>query len=106
MWLLGVVVRRYVHRFLHIITYPYTSLVLAFFAAAGYFFKKTFVLVYVIFCNIANVAQNTFEIVQKSRSHEYGDIIISRRNVRRLRAPANPETFMWRYRVTFQESCS
>ena len=27
-------------------------------------------------CNIANVAQRTFEIVQKSRSREHGDIII------------------------------
>ena len=26
-------------------------------------------------CNIANVAQRTFEIVQKSRSREHGDII-------------------------------
>ena len=26
-------------------------------------------------CNIANVAQRTLEIVQKSRSHEHGDII-------------------------------
>ena len=26
-------------------------------------------------CNIANVAQGTFEIVQKSRSREHGDII-------------------------------
>ena len=26
-------------------------------------------------CNIANVAQRTFEIVQKSRSHEHGNII-------------------------------
>ena len=28
-------------------------------------------------CNIANISQGTFEIVQKSRSHERGDIIIS-----------------------------
>ena len=27
-------------------------------------------------CNIANVAQRTFEIVQKSKSREHGDIII------------------------------
>ena len=26
-------------------------------------------------CNLANVAQRTFEIVQKSRSREHGDII-------------------------------
>ena len=29
--------------------------------------------------NIANVAQITFEIVEKSRSREYGDIIIERK---------------------------
>ena len=30
-------------------------------------------------CNIASVAQRTFKIVQKSRSREHGDIIISTR---------------------------
>ena len=30
-------------------------------------------------CNIANVAQKTFEIIQKSRSHEHNNLIISTR---------------------------
>ena len=51
-------------------------------------------------CNIANVAQRTFEIVQKSRSREHGDIIIYYRQEReriiihqlRAHARASPET--------------
>ena len=44
-------------------------------------------------CNIANVAQRTFEIFQKLRSREHGDIInYIDKNVRRLRACASPET--------------
>ena len=38
------------------------------------FFSCLFML---FLCNIANVAQKTFEIVQNSRSREHGDIIIS-----------------------------
>ena len=84
---MGVVVRRYID-FLIILLIP-TPLVLALFAII-----------------IANVAQRTFEIVQKSRSCEHGDIIISTRayvdcaHARVLRLPRA------RYRVTFQESCS
>ena len=46
-------------------------------------------------CNIANVAQRTFEIVQKSRSREHGDIInYIDKNVRQLRArESRPVTF-------------
>ena len=33
-------------------------------------------------CNIANIAQRTFGIVQKSRSCKRGDIIISARSLR------------------------
>ena len=54
-------------------------------------------------CNIANVAQRTFEIVQKSRSRKHSDIIISTRtyvNCARMRVPRLPRA---RYRVTFQE---
>ena len=44
-----------------------------------YFFvhlKNVFSFLFMLFlCNIANVAQRTFEIVQKSRSREHGDII-------------------------------
>ena len=51
-----------------------------------------FVLVYVFLCNIANIAQRTFKIDQKLISREHGDIIISTKNVRHLRARASPET--------------
>ena len=56
-----------------IITFPYSTCISSFWAAASYFFvhflKCFFVLVYFIFVKyIANVAQRTFEIVQKSIS--------------------------------------
>ena len=55
----------------------------SFFAVASLllcsFLKTFFVLVYVILCNIANAAQRTFEIIQKSRSRRHADIIISTR---------------------------
>ena len=56
--------------------FPYSICISSFLAAASLlllcsFFKCFFVLVYVILCNIANVAQRTFEIVRKSRSREY-----------------------------------
>ena len=60
-------------------------------------------------CNIANVAQRTFEIVQKSRSRKHGDIMISTRMCTLLaRAHASPETSMCEVDVpvTFQEICS
>ena len=72
---MGVAVRRYID----IITFPYiyTPLVLAPFLAAASlllssFFKCFFILVYVVFVQyIANIAQRTFEFVQKSSSRKY-----------------------------------
>ena len=64
----------------HVYRYPHFSLlhlyILALFlAAASLLFcsvlKCFFGLVYVILCNIANIAQRTFEIVQKVSSHNY-----------------------------------
>ena len=75
---MGVVVRRY-HRFPHNITYPYFTCISSFFAAASLLlcsFKHFFNLFMLFLCNIANIAQRIFEIVQKSRSREHGDIII------------------------------
>ena len=60
--------------------YPYSTVLQLFFAAVSLllcsFLKCFFIFVYVILCNIANVAQRTFEIIQKSRSHQHGNIII------------------------------
>ena len=102
MCLAGVAVRRYV------LLFP-TALVVALFGQQHpYFFvhlKNVFSFLFMLFlCNIANVAQRTFEIIQKSRSREHGDIItsISTRMyvdcayVRVLRLPRA------RYHVTFQ----
>ena len=45
-------------------------------------------------CNTANIAQRTFEIIQKSRSRKHGNIInYIDKNVRRLCARESPETF-------------
>ena len=59
-----------------------TPLVLALFLAAATLFlcsflKCFFVLVFLMLflCNIANIAQRTFKIIQKSRSRKHGDII-------------------------------
>ena len=74
-----------VYRYPHNVTYPdpYSICVNSFFAAVSLLlcsFKKCFsVLVYVILCNIANVPQRTFEMIQKSRSRGHGDMIISAR---------------------------
>ena len=58
-------------------------------------FKCCFVLVYFIFVQYSKRCSRTFEIVQKSRSREHGDISISRARVPRL-----PRA---KYRVTFQD---
>ena len=71
---MGVVVRRYMYIdiLIIIITFPYSTCISSFFCSnipTSLFIKKMFfVLVYVIFVQyIANVAQRTYEMVQKSR---------------------------------------
>ena len=67
-----------VYRFPHI-TYPYFTCISPFAAASLLLcsFLKCFSFLFTLFlCNIANVVQRTFEIIQKSRSHRHGDIII------------------------------
>ena len=82
MWLVGVAVRRYIDILKIIITFP-TPFVLAFFLAVVSLlfclFLKCFFLFMLFLCNIANIAQRTFEIIQTSRSCKHGDIIISTR---------------------------
>ena len=75
MWLVDVVIRRYIDIPIIIINFPYiyTPLVLGLFLAAASlflcsFFKCFFGLVSVIFLQyIANVTHRTFEIVKKNR---------------------------------------
>ena len=69
--------------FLIILLFP-TPLVLAIFLQQHLYFivdfKNVFSFLFMLFlCNIANVAQRTFEKVQKLRSCGHGDIIISKR---------------------------
>ena len=68
---MGVVVRRYIDILTIIINFPYSAASLLLCS-----FLKCFLFLFMSFlCDIANVAQRTFEIVQKSRSRECGDII-------------------------------
>ena len=80
---MGVVLRRYINFFILIITYPYSTCISSFLAAASLLlcsFLKCFLFLFMLFlCNIANIAQRTFEIVLKSRYPGHGDIIISTR---------------------------
>ena len=82
---MGVVVRRYIDILIIIITFPYSTCIsISFFLAAASLLLSSFLNVFsflfmLFLCNIANVAQRTFEIIQKSRSHEHADIIISTR---------------------------
>ena len=113
MWLVGGVVRRYIDIFIIIITFPYSTCISSFLAAASLrlcSFKNVFSFLFMLFlCNIANVAQRTFEIVQKSRSREHGDIInyidknVERTLTTRARVPRLPRA---RYCVMSQESYS
>ena len=71
-----------VYKFSHF-TFPYSTCSSSFLAAASLllcsFFKMFFRSCLLFLYNIANVAQTTFEIVQKSRSRGHSDIIISTR---------------------------
>ena len=75
-WLecMGVVVRRYID-ILIIITFPYSTCISSCFGSSIptslFIFKMFFCSCLLFLCNIANFAQRTFEIVQKSRSREY-----------------------------------
>ena len=76
---MGVVVRRYIDILIIIITFPYSIFFLAASFLLLFIFKMFFHSCLLFLCNIANVVQRTFEIIQKSRSREHGDIIISTR---------------------------
>ena len=70
----GVVRRIIINILIIIITFPYSTCISFFLAAASLLcsFKKCFSFLFMLFlCDIANVAQRTFKIVQKSSSREY-----------------------------------
>ena len=72
MWLVSVVIRRYIDILIIIINFPYSTCIRSFLAAASLllcsYLKCFFGLVSVIFLQcIANVTHRTFEIVQKNR---------------------------------------
>ena len=83
MWLVGVVVRRYIDILIIISNFPCSTFIRSFLAAASLLlcsFKKKifFGLVSVIFLQyIANVTHRTFEIIPKKlRSREYKNYLI------------------------------
>ena len=82
MWLVGVVIRRYIDILIIIINFPYSTCIRSFFGSSIltslFIFKCFFGLVSVIFLQyIANVTHRTFEIVQKkSRFREYKNYLI------------------------------
>ena len=72
MWLVGVVIRRYIDILIIIINFPYSTCIRSFFGSSIltslFIFKCFFGLVSVIFLQyIANVTHTIFEIVQKNR---------------------------------------
>ena len=73
MWLVGVVIRRYIDILIIIINFPYSTCIRSFLGSSiltslFIFIKCFFGLVSVIFLQyIANVTHRTFEIVQKNR---------------------------------------
>ena len=84
----GCSVKRY--RFPHI-TYPYSTSIRSFLQQHLYLVHFSNVFSFFFFmlflCNIVNVAQITFKIVQKSRLRKHGNIIISTNTL-----TTNPET--------------
>ena len=100
MWLVGVVIRRYIDILIIIINFPYSTCIRSFFGSSIltslFIFKCFFGLVSVIFLQyIANVTHRTFEIVQKkSRSREYKNYLfisviknVERASTARVRVP-------------------
>ena len=73
MWLVGVVIRRYIDILIIIINFPSSTCIRSFFGSSILtflysFLKCFFSLVSVIFLQcVANVTHRTFEIVQKNR---------------------------------------
>ena len=70
---MGVVVRGSIDILIIIITFPHSTFISSFLAAASLLlcsFKKVFTFLFMLFlCNIAKVAQNIFKIVQESQNH-------------------------------------
>ena len=96
MWLVSVVIWRYIDILIIIINFPYSTCIRSFFGSSIltslFIFKMFFGLVSVIF---SNVTHRTFEIVQKkSRSGEYKNYLIISviKSVDGACARASPET--------------
>ena len=95
---MGVVVRRYIYFLIIIITYLYSTCISSFFGGSIptslLIFKMFFRSCLLFLCNIASIAQRTFEIVQKLRSRRTWQYNYIDKNVRGLCARESPETSM------------
>ena len=82
MWLVGVVIRRYIDILIIIINFPYSTCIRSFFGSSiltsWFIFKMFFRCCFCYFLQyIVNVTHRTFENVQKkSRSREYKNYLI------------------------------
>ena len=84
-----------VYRFPHNIAFPYSACISSFCSSIPSS-------MFIFFCNIANVTQTTFEIVQKSRSHEHGNIIIIYKHTSRKASMCEaPSDVSWKLRADF-----
>ena len=107
MWLVGIVIRKYIDILIIIINFPYSTCIRSFFGSSIltslFIFKMFFRSCFVIFLQcIANVTHRTFEIVQKkSRSGEIKNyfIISVIKSVDGACARASPETSRARYGI-------
>ena len=81
MWLVSVVLRRYIENLIIIINFPYSTCIRSFFGSSiltSLFILKMFFRSCFRYFFTTNVTHRTFEIVQKkSRSGEYKNLIIS-----------------------------
>ena len=91
---MGVAVRKYTDIFIIIITFPYSTCISSFggssISTSLFIFNMFFRSCMLFLCNIANVAQRTFEVFQKSR---YANIInyINKKVERTSTARVGPE---------------
>ena len=119
MWLVGVVIRRYIDILIIIINFPYSTCIRSFFGSSIlnslFIFKMVFFsLVSVIFLQyLANVNHRTFEIILKNRDpriyKNYLIISIIKDVERASTARVSPETSMFdvrnQVRMTFDRCC-
>ena len=112
MWLVGVVVRRYIDTLIVIITFPFSNCISSFFGSSiptSLFFVLFPGLVYIIFVQYNKRCSNNIpdrskiEITRIIINNYIDENYVERSSTARARVPRFPCA---RYHVTFQESCN